>query len=141
MGKLFKSGKALSPLVAAIILVMVAVAASIVAAAWIGGLTSTSTVTEDVALSAVVWGADNANVSVTFENTGTADLSIKAFKIVGPDPKSVSPKLDTPYLLKRGSSVTFLVSIAEGFGHKIRYMFMVTTSKGKSFGPYFRTSP
>jgi len=139
MRRLFKSGRALSTLEVAIILAMVA--ASIVAAAWIGGLTLTATATEQVALSDVVWGADNANVSVTFENTGTADLSIKAFKIVGPDPKSVSPKLDTPYLLKRGSSVTFLVSIAEGFGHKIHYMFMVTTSKGKSFGPYFRTSP
>ena len=141
MGKLFKSGKALSPLVAAIILVMVAVAASIVAAAWIGGLTSTSTVTEDVALSAVVWGADNANVSVTFENTGTADLSIKAFKIAGVDPKSTNPTLDTPYLLKRGGSVTFVVSKDGGFGHKFQYMFMVTTSKGKSFGPYYKTAP
>jgi len=141
MGKLFKSGKALSPLVAAIILVMVAVAASIVAAAWIGGLTSTSTVTEDVVLSAVVWGADNANVSVTFENTGTADLSIKAFKIAGVDPKSINPTLDTPYLLKRGGSVTFVVSKDGGFGHKFQYMFMVTTSKGKSFGPYYKTSP
>jgi len=141
MGKLFKSGKALSPLVAAIILVMVAVAASIVAAAWIGGLTPTSTVTEDVALSAVVWGADNANVSVTFENTGTADLSIKAFKIAGVDPKSINPTLDTPYLLKRGGSVTFVVSKDGGFGHKFQYMFMVTTSKGKSFGPYYKTSP
>jgi flagellin-like protein len=141
MGKLFKSGKALSPLVAAIILIMVAVAASVVVAAWIGGLTLTSVATEQVALSDVVWGADNANVSVTFENTGTADLSIKEFKIAGVDPKSISPTLDTPYLLKRGSSVTFLVSKVGGFNHKVHYMFMVTTSKGKSFGPYYRTAP
>ena len=141
MGKLFKSGKALSPLVAAIVLVIVAVAVSFVAAVWIGGLTLTSMATEEVALSDIVWGEGNADVSVTFENTGTTDLSIKEFKIAGVNPKSISPTLDTPFLLKRGSSVTFLVSKVGGFNHKVNYMFMVTTSKGKSFGPYIRTAP
>lgn len=141
MAKLFRSRKALSTLGAAIILVAVAIAASIVAVVWIGGLTLTAKATEEMALSDVVWGPDNVDVSATFDNTGTTDLSIRAFKISGVDPKSITPTLDTPYLLKRGCSVTFVVSTAEGFGHKIRYMFTVTTSRGKNFGPYFRTSP
>jgi len=139
MGKLFRSGKALSLVVAVMILVMVAVAASIVAAVWMGGLTSLAT--EQVTFSDVVWGADNANVSVTLKNTGTADLYIKAFKVAGADPESISPTLDTPYLLKQGSSVTFVVSQVGGFKHNVHYMFMVITSKGNSFGPHYRTAP
>lgn len=139
MGTLVKGGKALSLVVAAIILVMVAAAASIVTAVWMGGLTSVAT--EQVTFSDVVWDADNANVSVTLKNTGTADLYIKAFKIAGVNPESISPTLDAPYLLKAGSSVTFVVSIAGGFKHNVHYMFMVTTSKGNSFGPHYRTAP
>lgn len=139
MGMLPKSAKALSLLVVAMILV--AVAASIVAVVWIGGLTFTSVAAEKMTLSDVVWGSDVANVSVTLKNTGTADLSIKAFKIGGADVMSISPTLDTPYLVKRGTSVTFVVSIAGGFSHKVHYMFLVTSSKGNSFGPYFETAP
>jgi hypothetical protein len=141
MGKLFKSEKALSLLVAAIILVVVVVVASLIAVAWIGGFPSTSVATEQVALSDVVWGPNNADVSLTFENTGTADLSIRELKIAGVNPESISPTLDTPYLLKRGSSVTFLVTKAGGFNHMAHYMFMLTTSKGKGFGPYYKTAP
>jgi len=141
MGKLLKSGKALSLVVAVIVLVVVAVAASIVAALWMGGLTLTPLATEQVAFSDLVWGADNANVSVTLKNTGTADLHIKAFKIAGAEPESITPTLDTPYLLKQGSSVTFVVTKAGGFKHHVQYMFMVTTSKGNSFGPHYRTAP
>ncbi len=140
MGKLFKSQKALSLLVAAIILVVVVVVASLVAVAWIQG-TFTSIETEQMALSDVTWGPDNANVSLTFENTGTTDLSIKEFKVAGFNPESINPTLDSPYLLERGSSVTFVVSKAGGFNHKVHYMFMLTTSKGKSFGPYYKIAP
>jgi hypothetical protein len=140
MGKLFNSEKALGLLVAAIILVVIVVVASLLAVAWIQG-TFTSIETEQMALSDVTWSPDNANVSLTFENTGTTDLSIKEFKIAGVSPVSISPTLDTPYLLKRGSSVTFLVTKAGGFNHKGHYMFMLTTSKGKSFGPYYKTAP
>ena len=141
MGKLSKGGKALSLVVAALILVIAAVAASVVAAIWMGGLTLTPLASEQVTFSDVVWSADNTNVSITLKNTGTADLYIKAFKVAGADPESISPKLDTPYLLTQGSSVTFVVSKAGGFKHKVHYMFMVTTSKGNSFGPYSKTAP
>lgn len=141
MGKLFEDRMAVGNVVAAIILVVLAVAASVVAVAWMGGLTLTSMATEQMTLEDVVWASDNANVSVTLKNTGNSDLSIKIFKIAGADPKSISPTLDTPYLLKRDSSVTFVVSIGEGFKHNVHYVFMVTTSKGNSFGPYSRTAP
>jgi hypothetical protein len=96
---------------------------------------------ERVTFSDVVWGAANADVSVTLKNTGTTDLSIKAFTIVGVDQKSISPTLDTRYLLKQGNSVTFVASIAGGFQHNVQYVFLVTTSKGNNFGPYSRTAP
>lgn len=139
MGKLFRSGKALSSLGAAMILVTIAVASSIVVAAWTGGFTVMAT--EQVTLLDVVWSADISNVSVTLKNVGTADLSIKSFKIAGAEPKSISPTLYAPYLLRRGSSVTFVVTKDGGFSHMVQYMFLVITAKGNSFGPYFRTAP
>ncbi len=134
-----RSGKALSVIAAVMILLVIVVTASIGVSVWMGGLTAMAT--EEVTFSDVVWGKDNANVSVTLQNTGTADLYIKEFKIAGVNPKSISPVLDTPYLLKRGNSVTFVVSKAGGFDHKTPYMFTVTTGKGNNFGPDCSTAP
>jgi len=139
MWKLLKSRKALSPVVAAIILIAVTVAVSIAVAAWMGALTFTFMATEQVTFTNFTWGTGNANAAVTVKNTGTSDLSIAAVKIDGADPATNDQTL--PYLLTKGSSVTFTLTRASpGFVSGISYEFTVTTSKGNSFGPYTRTA-
>jgi flagellin-like protein len=140
MRKLLKSRKALSPVVAAIILIAVTVAVSIAVAAWMGALTFTFMATEQITFTNFTWGAANANAALTVKNTGTSDLSIAAVKIDGSDPASNDQSASMPYLLPKGSSVTFTLTRTGGFVSGISYEFTVTTSKGNSFGPYTRTA-
>jgi len=139
MTKLFKNKKALSPVIAAIILVAVTVAVSIAVAAWMGALSFTFMNTEQVTYTSFSWGASNANAQITIKNTGTTDLSIAAVKIDNAAPASNDQTM--PYMLTKGSSVTFTVTRTGGFVSGVSYTFTVTTSKGNSFGPYTMTAP
>lgn len=141
MKRLVRSRNALSPVIAAIILVAATVAVSIAAAAWMGAITFSFMKTEQVTFTNFVWGASNANVQVTLKNSGSSDLSIQAIRINGVSPASASPSLATPYLLPKGSSVTFTLTRTGGFNSGTSYEFVVVTSKGNLFGPYSRTAP
>ncbi len=81
MWKIFKSRKALSPVVAAIILIAVTVAVSIAVAAWMGALTFTFMKTEELKITAISWGAANANATLTVKNSGTSGLTVDSLKI------------------------------------------------------------
>jgi len=63
--KILKSKKALSPVVASIILIAVTVAVSIAVAAWMGALTFTFMRTEEIAFTGQVWGRDHINITMT----------------------------------------------------------------------------
>ena len=76
MKKLLKSRKALSPVVAAIILIAVTVAVSIAVAAWMGALTfSFMGGTENARISYVTW--DASGIYITVENQGTSTITLK----------------------------------------------------------------
>ena len=83
MKKLLKSKKALSPVVAAIILIAVTVAVSIAVAAWMGALTFTFMETEQLTYTEVDFGTGNTTIAVTVENTGTADVVVTKATVTG----------------------------------------------------------
>jgi len=75
--KILKSKKALSPVVASIILIAVTVAVSIAVAAWMGALTfSFMAGTEQVRISYVQW-PDANTIYITVGNEGTAVITLK----------------------------------------------------------------
>jgi len=75
--KILKSKKALSPVVASIILIAVTVAVSIAVAAWMGALTFTFMGTEELTISTLTWvKPDNTGFTVVVNNTGTKDVTI-----------------------------------------------------------------
>ncbi len=77
--KMKKNAKALSPVVASIILIAVTVAVSIAVAAWMGGMTTGFMQTEQLAITNVYFqGTDNATSTIvlTVNNIGTTDVSI-----------------------------------------------------------------
>jgi len=63
--KILKCKKALSPVVASIILIAVTVAVSIAVAAWMGALTFTFMKTEEIAFTGQVWGSNSINITMT----------------------------------------------------------------------------
>ena len=82
--KILKSKKALSPVVASIILIAVTVAVSIAVAAWMGALTFSFMGTEQLTLSKITWtwGADGSRYfNITVSNTGTKDVTVNQISV------------------------------------------------------------
>jgi len=111
MKKLLKSRKALSPVVAAIILIAVTVAVSIAVAAWMGALTFTFMKTEEISITGQTWGTDHINMTITirsdavFTGARVDDKPTTCYRVdTGAEIKSGSE-----YSVSKGATVTIQV--------------------------------
>ena len=130
-----RSKKALSPVVASIILIAVTVAVSIAVAAWMGALTIGFMSTEEVKISNVVF--DDANTAtLTVKNTGSTAVTVdsayvgSALGYTGTDTDVIEP----------GAELPVIVSYSAGFASGTSYQFKVVTAKGNPF-VYTATAP
>ena len=140
MKRFLKSRKALSPVVAAIILIAVTVAVSIAVAAWMGALTFTFMQTEELSFTSYTWGTSNAYCLIQIKNIGSSDLSISEVRIN--DVACADDGITTPHTLAPGSTVTLNITRTGGaYTSGVKYEFKVITAKGNTFGPYIRTAP
>jgi flagellin-like protein len=139
--KILKNSKALSPVVASIILIAVTVAVSIAVAAWMGALSFNLMGTEQMAFTNYVWGANITSIAITVKNTGSSDLAIQDVRLDGNSvPNSLTNLV--PYSLPKGANVTITVTPTDPlFDHGVQYEFTVITAKGNTFGPYIKTAP
>jgi len=151
MWKLFKSRKALSPVVAAIILIAVTVAVSIAVAAWMGALTFTFMRTEELKTTNLAWGGSNPslNATLTVKNTGTGAVTIDSVKV-----NSAAATLyryravgTTPWLtpttgitLNPGDSYEIVVTRSLNFASGTKYEFAWHSATGNNY-PYTDTAP
>jgi flagellin-like protein len=86
MRKLLKSKKALSPVIAAIILIAVTVAVSIAVAAWMGSLSMGFMETKELTISNIDFtesGGAAASIDVDVVNTGTSAVTVTQIKVNG----------------------------------------------------------
>jgi len=76
---MFKNRKAVSPVIATVILVAVAITISVAVAYWMGGISSQYTKFEKVEVSSAVCQADTGgwNITLKLKNTGTAQATLK----------------------------------------------------------------
>ena len=81
--KFKKNAKALSPVIATIILIAVTVAVSVVVAAWMGGLTLGFMGNAESASITQATFTNATSVSVTVQNTGSSTVTIKSGNIAG----------------------------------------------------------
>ena len=82
MRKLLKSKKALSPVVAAIILIAVTVAVSIAVAAWMGSLTIGFMETSELTVTQMTFDTSATNATTVYvTNSGTSDVTISLVKL------------------------------------------------------------
>ncbi|MDH7556988.1 MAG: hypothetical protein QHH18_00070 [Candidatus Bathyarchaeota archaeon] len=146
--KILKSKKALSPVVASIILIAVTVAVSIAVAAWMGSLTTGQMATEGITFTGYTWaspsGTTIANITIKVKNTGATDLSIAEVKVDSDVIAIANLRFDgaaatLPYSLTKGTEVQ--ITIIKDFTRGVQYNFYVTTSKGHEFGPYTLPAP
>ena len=118
MKRLLKNKKALSPVVAAIILIAVTVAVSIAVAAWMGNMTFQFMDTEQIQVTNLAF-SDDDSVTATLMNTGTTDVIIGAATVSGYN-------ITTTTFTITGNSVTIL----EGQSGSVPITFTAGASDG-----------
>lgn len=149
MKKLLRNRKALSPVVAAIILIAVTVAVSIAVAAWMGSLTfSFMGGTEELKILDVKFDKATSKLSVEVTNIGTEKVTISdirvdgvTYKDVGDSDNGACDDLASGYELDKGANHTFVITFTSWpFKSGVKYTFLVLTTRGNQF-QYTATSP
>ena len=135
--KFKKNAKALSPVIATIILIAVTVAVSVVVAAWMGGMTiGLMGNAEQASMTNIVLTAPST-ATVTVQNTGAATVTITSATIDGNtanmyNSTTLAPLSSVPIV--KGSSVTFNVTAITGvtFTDSAQYTIKLMTAKGNT---------
>ena len=135
-----KSKKALSPVVASIILIAVTVAVSIAVAAWMGALTIGFMGTEEIKITSVKFLAGPPEaVNVTLTNTGTTDVTISEVWINGVQ----QPSANVTYSVTGGvvaKNTAMIVQVTYDWAAGSSYNIQVKSTKGNTF-PYTANAP
>ena len=131
-----RSKKALSPVVASIILIAVTVAVSIAVAAWMGALTVGFMGTEQLTITSatITSGSGNGNVTLYVSNTGTTSVTINQVW-VGTSQIS-SPSI--AYVLTSGATLDSNKQGTVTVGNQTfvsagNYQFKLVSAKGTAF--------
>jgi flagellin-like protein len=133
MKKLLKSKKALSPVVAAIILIAVTVAVSIAVAVWMGSLSFNFMSTEQLTITGVTFTPTNSSQIVAHVlNTGTVDVIISDATVTGNGVNSTSVAVPVP--IGEGEQEDVTITITEG-GWSATYLYNIeiVSTKGNVF--------
>lgn len=134
-----RSRKALSPVVASIILIAVTVAVSIAVAAWMGALTFSFTETERINITNLSFDATTNTVLVIANNTGTNAVTINEAWVnnVKYGNTALVPDLPSTITANAGQDYNITMSdVVSGYSYQIK----LVSSKGNQF-LYTGTAP
>jgi flagellin-like protein len=140
--RILKSKKALSPVVASIILIAVTVAVSIAVAAWMGALTFTFTATEQLQITKIDFlenqGIPTDEIEVTVLNTGTTPVTITEARVNGIDVTMVDDQDQTlnSVTIKANQKTTITLKLSQAWERGYNYEVKLMSSKGN---PFMRT--
>ena len=135
--KILKSKKALSPVVASIILIAVTVAVSIAVAAWMGALSFSFMGTEQLTISKLEWKTSpTIGFVLTVNNTGTKDLTITQIQ-VNYGTTGVTQPSGLPLALKAGQGVQLAVT-GYTWVNGTNYDISAVTQSGYKFTDNFK---
>jgi flagellin-like protein len=141
--KMYKrSRKALSPVVASIILIAVTVAVSIAVAAWMGALTFSFTATEQVNITNMNFqtgDATHGSIQVVVNNTGTSAVTINEAWVNNVKQGTfVLPASGLPASIaaNTGLVINMTTAVANGYSYQVK----LVSAKGNAF-LYTGTAP
>jgi len=137
MKKLFESRKALSPVIAAIILIAVTVAVSIAVASWMGKLTFTFMKVEELKVTNHTWASDISFIDLSVKNSGTGPIVIGEVR-VNNELASTVIYISGSATISGGGSATLRVT--HNFTSGTKYEFWLVTTTGNKY-PYLTTAP
>jgi len=137
--KLLRSKKGISPILATLLLVVIAVAAIVVTYAWVMMYTGHLTGQAGVILTPanVNFYGNGTKIDIDVQNTGTSDTTIIQVYI-GTSSSSMDNQTVTPESLLAGSTQRITVDYSWQLG--VTYYFKVLTSTGQSL-PWSDTAP
>jgi len=134
--KFKKNAKALSPVIATIILIAVTVAVSVVVAAWMGALTLGFMGNAEQASITNTAYVSNSTVSLTVQNTGSATVTITSATIDGNAATMYSGGTAvTSFSITKGQTSTFNVGFTNAalyFTITAQYTIKLQTAKGNT---------
>ena len=125
--KFRKNAKALSPVVASIILIAVTVAVSIAVAAWMGGMSVGFMQTEQLSITNVAWTGAGATINVTVRNSGTTDVVLNSATVNG----ATAAITGNPVNIPKNTAVDVVLTSAWVSGNS--YQIKVVSAKGNNF--------
>jgi flagellin-like protein len=143
--KMLKNKKALSPVVASIILIAVTVAVSIAVAAWMGALTFGFTDTEQLKIKAIDFGAagDEADIEIDVQNLGTGPVTVVEIYVNGAEYlEATAPAAGWAGsgTIAANGEETFTVTLSAPWTNGHNYEVKVRTAKSNQF-LYTATAP
>ena len=134
MRKLKKNSKALSPVIASIILIAVTVAVSVVVAAWMGGMTiglMGNAEQASIANIAFVPGPPTDTIVVTLQNSGTTNVNITQAFVNGVAVQMNGGALPLPSAAKSSSApITLSLPGTTTLSAGTAYQVKLITAKG-----------
>ena len=135
MKKMLKSKEGISPILATLLLIVIAVAAVIVTYAWVMTFTSSQTGQAGVFLrkDSVAWNSTAGTITLYVRNTGTADATVDAVYVGTSStdlPKQTSVTYDptSKLVAKDGGAIT--ITITYSWTSKTTYYFRVAPLVG-----------
>jgi flagellin-like protein len=144
MRKLLKSKKALSPVVAAIILIAVTVAVSIAVAAWMGSLSMGFMETKELTISSIEITPSSTGVAGTIEidvrNTGTGDVTVSSAKINGQTASIADPGTFTVLAGGTEDAITITADVDMEINQGSKYTLSLMASDGTIVCSYTDTA-
>jgi len=126
-----KSRKALSPVVASIILIAVTVAVSIAVAAWMGALTFSFMGSESLTVTNVQFVgtsglANSNNITLSIKNTGTKQATIGLIKVNAGKNLVTTWTGNSTYAPSTGATGTVKIQLTAGYGWITGSQYMIT---------------
>ena len=138
MKKILKSKKGISPILATLLLIVIAVAAVIVTYAWVMTFTSSTTSQAGAVLS-----LDNMRfytdtddyIEITLRNSGTSDAKVETVYVGTTDSNLISQTNDSyiPDTQIVSTGATLTITIEYDWDDGTRYYFNIATEEGISY--------
>ena len=122
-----KNNKALSPVVASIILIAVVIAVSIAATTWMGSISFSFMEVDEIRVTSHSWASDTSYIDLTINNFGTTSITISEVKVNDVTASDVS-FVSGDSKLEAGE--TTILRVTQSFTSPKKYEFMIITASG-----------
>jgi flagellin-like protein len=142
--KILKSRKALSPVVASIILIAVTVAVSIAVAAWMGALTFSFMGSSSLTITNVTFvgtsGVAGNNITLSIKNSGTKTVTVGSVKINNL-PAQIDSSSQLTYTTSSSGNTGSITLDSVGWSNGNPYQINLYDSSGNALGSTQQNSP